>query len=284
MSGTVHDPADPADSHGPAARTGPPAADRISAASRVRLRWEIAIVLGLSLGASAVYSVVSIIARLTAEVALGDQSATINGSQSTREWLDFTYQFLGIVFALFPVALVLYLLWQPGRSAFRRLGVDFTQPRRDLLRGGGLLLLIGIPGLGLYLAGRALGFTVAVVPSPLDTFWWTIPILVFSALRSALSEELIVVGYLFTRLRELGWNAWAIIVSAALLRGSYHLYQGIGPFVGNALMGVVFGWCYLRWGRVMPLVIAHWVLDILSFVGYPLAVLWWPGLLTPTAS
>jgi len=280
MSG---EPYGPADSHGPAARTGPPAAGGMPTPSRIRLRWEIVIVLGLSLGASAVYSVVSIISRLTAEVALGDQSATINGSQSTREWLDFTYQFLGIVFALFPVALVLYLLWQPGQSAFRRLGVDFTQPRLDLLRGGGLLLLIGIPGLGLYLAGRALGFTVAVVPSPLDTFWWTIPILVFSALRSALSEELIVVGYLFTRLRELGWNAWTIIVSAALLRGSYHLYQGIGPFVGNALMGVVFGWCYLRWGRVMPLVIAHWVLDILSFVGYPLAVLWWPGLLTPTS-
>jgi membrane protease YdiL (CAAX protease family) len=72
-------------------------------------------------------------------------------------------------------------------------------------------------------------------------------------------------------------------VSAALLRGSYHLYQGIGPFVGNALMGVVFGWCYLRWGRVMPLVIAHWVLDIVSFVGYPLAALWWPALLAPTS-
>ncbi|MBX0300179.1 CPBP family intramembrane metalloprotease [Cryobacterium sp. 1639] len=251
--------------------------------SPARLLWEIAIVLGLSLGASAVYSIVSIISRLTAEVALGDQSATINGSQSTREWLDFTYQFLGIAFALFPVVLVLFLLWQPGRSSFGLLGLDFTEPGRDLLRGGGLLLLIGIPGLGLYLAGRALGFTVAVVPAPLDTFWWTIPILVFSALRSALVEEVIVVGYLFTRLRQLGWNAWTIILSAALLRGSYHLYQGIGPFVGNVLMGVVFGWCYLRWGRVMPLVIAHWVLDIVSFVGYPLAVLWWPALLSPAS-
>jgi membrane protease YdiL (CAAX protease family) len=254
----------------------------VPAATRNRLRWEIWIVLGLSLGASAVYSVVSIISRLTAEVALSDQSATINGSQSSREWLDFTYQFFGIAFSLAPVALVFYLLWQPGRNSLRLLGVDFTTPRRDLLRGGGLLLLIGIPGLGLYLAGRALGFTVAVVPAPLDTFWWTIPILVFSALRSALSEEIIVVGYLFTRLRELGWNVWTIIVSTALLRGSYHLYQGIGPFVGNVAMGVVFGWCYSRWGRVMPLVIAHWVLDIVSFVGYPLAVLWWPALLTPT--
>ena len=50
---------------------------------------------------------------------------------------------------------------------------------------------------------------------------------------------------------------WTIILAAAALRGSYHLYQGFGPFIGNFVMGVVFGWCYTRWGRVMPLVIAH---------------------------
>jgi membrane protease YdiL (CAAX protease family) len=248
-----------------------------------RLRWELAIVLGLSLGASAVYSIVAIIARLTDKTPLSQQSATLNGSQSPREWLDFTYQFLAIFFDLFTVALVIYLLWLPGRSAFRRLGFDYTQPRRDLLGGVGLVLLIGIPGLGLYLAGRAMGITVAVVASPLDTYWWTLPILILSALRSALTEELIVVGYLFIRLREFGWSTWTIILSSALLRGSYHLYQGIGPFFGNVAMGILFGWCYARWGRTMPLVIAHWILDIVSFVGYPLALAWWPGLLAPTS-
>jgi membrane protease YdiL (CAAX protease family) len=252
-------------------------------AARTRTRWEIVIVLGLSLGASAVYSIVSIVARLTAGTPLSNQSATLNGSQSEREWLDFTYQFLGIFFELFAVALVLYLLWQPGRNAFTRLGFDFTRPGRDILGGVTLLLAIGIPGLGLYLAGRALGLTVAVVASPLDTHWWTIPILVLSALRSALTEELIVVGYLFTRLAELGWSKWRIIVASAVLRGSYHLYQGIGPFFGNVAMGVVFGWCYARWGRTAPLVVAHWILDIVSFVGYPLALAWWPGLLAPTS-
>jgi len=117
------------------------------------------------------------------------------------------------------------------------------------------------------------------VPAPIDTFWWTIPILVLSALRAALLEEIIVVGYLFTRLRQLGWSRWSIIVSSAVLRGSYHLYQGIGPFFGNVAMGIVFGWCYDRWGRTMPLVVTHWLLDILSFVGYPLALLWFPTLL-----
>jgi uncharacterized protein len=246
-----------------------------------RLRWELGIVLGLSLGASAVYSIVAIIARLTEKTPLSQQSATLNASQSPREWLDFTYQFLAIFFDLFAVALVLYLLWLPGRSAFRRLGFDFTQPRRDILAGVALVAVIGIPGLGLYLAGRALGVTVAVVASPLDTYWWTVPILVLSALRSALTEEVIAIGYLFTRLRELGWSTWSIILSSALLRGSYHLYQGIGPFFGNAAMGVLFGWCYNRWGRTMPLVLAHWILDIVSFVGYPLARAWWPALLAP---
>ena len=251
--------------------------------NRARLAWEVIILLGLSLGASAVYSIVSIVARLTDTTPLGNQSTTINGSQSPREWLDFTYQFLGIFFELFAVALVLYLLWRPGTSSFRRLGFDLTQPRRDLAAGVLLVLAIGIPGLGLYLAGRALGITVAVVASPIDTFWWTIPILLFSAVRAALSEELIVVGYLFIRLRELGWSTWTIITASALLRGSYHLYQGVGPFVGNAAMGVVFGWCYTRWGRTAPLVVAHTILDVVSFVGYPLAAAWWPALLAPAA-
>ncbi|GAA4957356.1 hypothetical protein GCM10023238_25050 [Streptomyces heliomycini] len=42
-----------------------------------------------------------------------------------------------------------------------------------------------------------------------------------------------------------------------MLRGSYHLYQGIGGFIGNMVMGVVFVYLYRRWGRVGPLVVAH---------------------------
>src|SRR5687768_12463535 len=48
-----------------------------------RLRVEVAIVLGLSLGASAVYSIVSLIAKLTEERALGDQTVALNPSRSS---------------------------------------------------------------------------------------------------------------------------------------------------------------------------------------------------------
>lgn len=248
----------------------------VAPASRPRLWWEIALVLGLSLGQSAVYSIVDIIALSTAGKPLADQVAQVNPTQSTREWLDFTYQFLGNLFPLFAVALAIFLLWQPRRSGFRRIGLDLRRPWPDLGGGALLFLVIGIPGILLFAVGRLLGVTVEVQASPLSTHWWTVPILVFAALRAGLQEEVIVVGYLFTRLRQLGWSRWTIIGAAALLRGSYHLYQGYGPFVGNAIMGLVFGWCYTRWGRVMPLVVAHVVIDIVSFVGYPLARALWP--------
>jgi membrane protease YdiL (CAAX protease family) len=89
-------------------------------------------------------------------------------------------------------------------------------------------------------------------------------------LRHSVLEEVVVVGYLFNRLAKLGWGTWSIIFTSAVIRGSYHLYQGIGPGIGNFLMGIVFGYAYTRTKRVMPLVIAHALLDIAGFVGYAL--------------
>ncbi len=117
-------------------------------AMRTRLRWEIAIVLGLSLGASAVYSVLRIVDLSTRPEALGSQSATINRSLNDRQAFDLLYQLLDIATALVPVVLVLFLLWQPGRSAFRRIGLDLARPGRDVAAGFGLAALIGVPGLG----------------------------------------------------------------------------------------------------------------------------------------
>jgi membrane protease YdiL (CAAX protease family) len=55
---------------------------------------------------------------------------------------------------------------------------------------------------------------------------------------------------------------------SSVVRGSYHLYQGFGGFVGNLVMGLVFCRAYRRWGRVMPLVVAHGLIDTVTFVGW----------------
>ncbi|WP_347346183.1 CPBP family intramembrane glutamic endopeptidase [Microbacterium sp.] len=251
--------------------------------SRTRLRWEIGIVLALSVGRSALYSVLSLVQALTREEALGDQQTSLNPGANAQEFWDVLYQLLGHAFGLVPVALAVFLLWEPGQSAFRRIGLDFRRFGGDVGRGILLVAVIGVPGLGLYALGRVLGITVQVGAAPLDASWWTVPLLVLAALRAGLTEEVIFLGYLFDRLRRLGWGPWTIILATAALRGAYHAYQGIGPIVGNVAMGVVFGWCYRRWGRVMPLVVAHVVIDVIAFVGYPLAVAWWPGLFPPAS-
>lgn len=237
---------------------------------RRHLRAEVWIVLGLSLGASGVYSVVSLIRKATLAGGLRNQTATLNSSRDDREIFDLIYQLLGIGFALVPVALALYLLSGDDvqERVTSRLGLDRTRPGFDLLWGAGLAAVIGLPGLALYGVGRLLGITAQIIPAPDISFWWTVPVLILAALQNAIVEEVIVIGYLMTRLRQFDWTTGATIVTAAALRGSYHLYQGVGPGIGNFIMGLVFGYWFHRTRRVMPLVIAHTLLDVVAFVGY----------------
>ena len=242
------------------------------APSRSWLRAEVLIVLALSLGRSAVYSLLSLV-RALASGPLSGQSTALNSSLQENPWLDLLYQLLSIAFTLTPVALVVLLLALTAgslRQALRDLGLDPGRRLQDLRDGVLLTAGIGLPGLAIYYLGRLLGATVEVIPAALDAHWWTVPVLVLHAVKNAVLEEVIVVGYLFQRLERLGWSGRRIIVVSALLRGAYHTYQGIGPGLANLVMGLVFGEWYRRTRRTMPLVIAHTLLDVFAFVGYAL--------------
>jgi CAAX protease family protein len=246
-----------------------PAGPAVDQYQRRRIGWEIALVLGVSLGQSAVYAIVSLADSLTRPIPLSQQTATLNPSLSNREVFDLVYQVLALIFDVVPVALVCYLLWSRTRPHLARLGIDARRPLGDAALG-----LV----LALYLGGKALNLGVTVDAAGLSSHWWTIPVLLLSALRAGLQEEVIVLGYLFERLGQLGWGRWRIIVAAALFRGSYHLYQGFGAFVGNVAMGMLFGFLFSRTKRVLPFVIAHFIIDAAIFVGYPWAVAAFPEL------
>jgi membrane protease YdiL (CAAX protease family) len=239
-------------------------------ATRPILTAEIVIVLLLSLGQSAIYSVVSIVAKLTAGTPLSQQAAVLNASQSTRPYLDLTYQLLGIAFDLIPVVLVLYLLMRDQISPRHELGLSTDRQGFDWGWGATLAAGIGIPGLLLVYVAKLLGINAEIVPAALQPVWWAVPVLILAAIKNAVLEEVIVVGYLMTRLRQWGMSTVAIVACSAVLRGSYHLYQGFGAFVGNAVMGVVFALFFLRFKRVAPLIVAHTLLDVVAFVGYEL--------------
>ena len=232
------------------------------------LGWEIVVVFAVSLGASALLAIISLIGSLTARKALGHQQALLVGSLAPgRPLLDLTLQLASIVTTLAPVALVFYLLARSGESP-SDMGLDTTRPASDLARGAALAAIIGGLGLGLYITAFHLGVSLNVVPESLPAVWWRIPVLVLSAAHNGILEEVVVLGYLLNRLDQLGMRPSRAIALSAVLRGSYHLYQGFGGFIGNAIMGVIFGILYKRWGRVTPMIIAHTLIDTGAFVGY----------------
>src|SRR5436305_1720060 len=249
----------------------PPAQPLAGLAPPPRLqRWEIVVVFAVSLGASGVYALVSLIGSLTAKQSLSKQTATLNGSLAPgRPLLDLIMQLLNITLSLAPVLLVFYLLARAGERP-SSIGVDAREPGRDLARGAVLAALIGGSGLALYLIAFHTGVELNVVAENLPDIWWRYPVLLLSALQNATVEEVIVVGYLLSRLDRLGVRPSRAIALSAVIRGSYHLYQGVGGFLGNAVMGLIFGYLYRRWGRVMPLLIAHFLIDAVTFVGYAL--------------
>ena len=250
--------------------TRPDDCPELSWRERVLLRWEIVAVFAVSLGASGLYAFVSLIGSLTARQSLASQQVTLNGSQAPgRPVLDLFLQLVSLASGAAPVILAFYLLARSGDGA-KSIGVDRTEPLRDFLRGAGLAALIGGSGLGLYFIAYKSGIAVNIVAENLPNVWWRFPVLVLSALQNGVLEEVLVTGYLLTRLRKLGVNPWIAVLISATLRGSYHLYQGFGGFLGNAVMGLIFGTLFLRWRRCLPMIIAHTLIDGVAFIGYAL--------------
>ena len=197
---------------------------------------ELVIVLAVTFGLSGAYAVLDLVSALLAPADLADQTAALNVSRSEHPWLDLAYQALGVM---------RLLAWALALTA-----------------------VIGVPGLALYLGAVAAGVNLQVAASGLGETWWRPVVLVLSAAGNGAAEEILVVGYLLVRLRQLGLPPWLALAASALLRGSYHLYQGFGGGLGNLAMGVVFALWWMRTRRLWPLVLAHTLLDVIAFLGY----------------
>ena len=218
---------------------------------------EILVVLSLSVLRPAAFAILSLLEAPIAGVvvAAADQSN------------EFTRQLLGFIFALAPAFLVVHLVRRSGEGV-ASIGLGSDRPWFDISRGVALSIVVGIAGFGVYLAAVELGVNRFVVPVPPLGHWWTIPALVLNAIEAGVVEEVIVLGYLITRLQQLSWSPVAAIAASAVLRGSYHLYQGWGGFAGNLALGVLFGWVFIRFRRTWPLVVAHFLVDTGAGLAY----------------
>ncbi|ALC06954.1 hypothetical protein CDES_13050 [Corynebacterium deserti GIMN1.010] len=225
--------------------------------SSARVKAEILIVLAITFGMSGLRSILRLIDDLLSPVALNEQQVALNSSMANSAWLDFALQICsaGVLFS-----------W--GALAIYLLGERFPHLRAsDWGWGASLAATIGIPGLVFYASAVHLGLSKEVVPTTFET-WWKIPVLLIWSAANAFGEEVVVVWWLISRLKHLKWGVPAAILASSILRGSYHLYQGVSAGFGNIIMGVVFAYSYHKTGKIWPLVIAHFLIDAVAFVGY----------------
>jgi hypothetical protein len=100
----------------------------------------------------------------------------------------------------------------------------------------------------------------SIVHNPLLLAIWLGPVV---WLGVAAFEELTRVFFL-NRL----WSVWSqplirwfILVLSACLFGLIHIYQGPASVVAITLQGLIYGWYYMRFGRVWPMIIGHALYD-----------------------
>lgn len=248
-------------------RTAEPAVSLTRPARRI-LAAETVLVLSLTVGLSAARSVLSFASAASSPGGLPARSATLVGPLAPGQpWIDLGRQSVVLAGLVLPALLAVHLVRRAGES-LALIGVHRRGVSREIALGVGMASVIGGVGLAAYLASRGAGLSVTVVPAALPDVWWRFPVMVLSAAANATLEEVVLVGYLLHRCRQLGWpDARAAVVSAGL-RGAYHLYQGLAGGLGNLVMGLLFARYFQRTRSIVPLLVAHTAIDLVAFVGY----------------
>lgn len=98
------------------------------------------------------------------------------------------------------------------------------------------------------------------------SFSGQLPLLLLMSCANGFAEELVMRGYLVTRLRQLLGSGAQAIVLTAFLFASYHSYQGAYGVWGAFCAGMMTGIVLVYTGRLWPCILSHAIGDILPFL------------------
>lgn len=97
---------------------------------------------------------------------------------------------------------------------------------------------------------------------------WEWGLLLLSLVCSSIFQELFLRGYAITRFREFFGSTPIAVVASAMCFGIWHVSYG-GLFVlDSAVFGLIYACVFVAWPRLLPLVIAHTVANVLVYWGY----------------
>jgi membrane protease YdiL (CAAX protease family) len=91
-----------------------------------------------------------------------------------------------------------------------------------------------------------------------------IPLVLLVSIINPVFEEVLEAGYFIRSLQ--GFGMWPAVLAAALFRVTLHWWLGINAALSVFALGILFGLVYWRWRQLWPLVIAHWLCDMVGLL------------------
>ncbi|MEP6610269.1 MAG: type II CAAX endopeptidase family protein [Mucilaginibacter sp.] len=87
-------------------------------------------------------------------------------------------------------------------------------------------------------------------------------LIAFISITAGVTEEIILRGYIQTRLALLFKNQYIpVVISAMLFSGLHYVYHSPREFIFTFLGGMIFAMHYKKYGNLKPLIIAHFLID-----------------------
>jgi hypothetical protein len=102
--------------------------------------------------------------------------------------------------------------------------------------------------------------------------WGQMFLLVLLPITAAFCEELIWRGHILTQFELRGYGAWKAILLMSLSFALIHGIFLVDKLVVTFLVGIIAGWYYWKERNLIPVIVAHWLLDVW---GYGIFVLGW---------
>lgn len=177
------------------------------------------------------------------------------------------YQFTECLRGIYLSGLVLFIIWLK-KEPWTEIGLSTPSWIKDFIIALFLIfttMLIWVPVA--WVSEKFLLFTLQKPPVPFvgptnagDLLW-----IFATAVIVGLGEELLIRGYLLSRLLRICGPVLSVIFSSVIF-SAWHISQGIFSVAHTFIWGLVYGWTFTKVRRLYPLALAHAINDVIAFL------------------
>lgn len=174
-----------------------------------------------------------------------------------------------VVRELAILALTGFLLWLVVKKEalpLTSIGLAFDRPLRALLFGIGYTVLFFALLVGVLAVYQAMGIRYGEGASIAHA----LPVALLTVIRAGVSEEIFYRGYLLERMESLSGSKWAAGAISVVAFAGFHYSQGWPGIVIAGVLGAAMTGLYWWKRALLPLIIAHFMVDFIPNVLGPL--------------